>query len=397
MRRTITGLLCFWLPKRFRRCCVLGPIYLVLCICLIVALVLLATSLINSDEFFQPGPLAKSADMQFAHLADVIRKADETGRLDIYSGYNASAGKHIEWDPIFYMFASMALGEIHRSHPERRDEVGALLGLCARGVVRVPHDVPNDQIPSFLAARDYSTMPTKAGYVGVVLGLRKTITHDSLFDAALVPIAESLAMHINTACGRCSSEWTSDHATQLYAIWLYDQAFGKDHSALFDHWLNVMKSRFLEDGTRLLHSHISVNPDENLCEPRATSVAWTAIFLADVMPDFAREQYGALCKHRQRRFFTLAATREYPHEDLLQLGDRDPGPLGFGVDLGATGFTLCTHKLFGSPAAFGRTYRVMELLGSPEKNGGKKCHRRGNAMVDAVMLYAEVAEPRSPH
>jgi hypothetical protein len=397
VKRKASNALCFYLPRRFRRWYVLAPAYLVVCVCLFVATVLVAASFIHSEQFFRTDAMAPDARMQLARVAEVIWRADRTGQLDIYSGYSTFAGTHAEWNPIFYMFASMSLVEILETFPEYEDEAAGLLTSCARGVVRMPPDVSSNRIASYLAAHDYTTSPITAGYVGVVLGLRKTIIQDTLFDAALVPAAESLAAHLSSSCEHCTAEWTSDQATQLYAVWLYDQSFARDHSALFKRWLDVMKKRFVEDRTGLLCSFISVNPDAKLSEPRGTSIAWAAIFLADVMPEFAREQYAALCQYRECRFFNLAATSEYARGNVFQAGDLDSGPLVLGISPAATGFTLCAHKLYGSPAAFSRTFRVLELLGAPKEVNHRKYYRRGNAMGDAVLLYAKVAQPRPPH
>jgi hypothetical protein len=394
MRKTVENPLCLYLPTKLRRWYVLGPACLLIVSVLLVSAILVGACFIRSDAFFQAGPLPQDARMQLNHIGDAIRKANRTGRLEIYEGYSSFSGVHAEWIPIFYTFSSMALSEIHKAYPEQRDEAASLLTMCARGVLRVPPEVPDEGIPRFLENRKSTESPLMAGYMGVVLGLRKAIVKDTLFDAAMGPLVELLVPHIESCCEHCTSEWTADQATQLYTIWLYDRAFGTDHSGLFDRWQRLMRERFLEKGTGLHYSLISVNPDARLSEPRATSIAWTSIFLADVMPQFAREQYAALCRYRQRRFFSLAATAEYSRGRVFEFGDLDSGPLFLGISPAATGFTLCTHKLYDSPASFTRIYRVLELLGSPRESGDRKSYRRGNAMGDAILLYAKVALPR---
>jgi hypothetical protein len=396
MPTRVSNILSFYLPKRFRRWYVLVPAWLFAGVCLFVAVVLIAASFIRSDAFFQKGPLARDARMQLAHLAEVIRNADRTGQLDIYDGYSAFSGRHVEWNAIFYTFAGMALVEIHDAFPEYRNAAADLLTLCARGVTRIPPDVTNDRVASYLESHDYTGSPIAAAYVGAVLALRKKIVPDTLFDTALVPVAESLAAHLDSSCTHCTSEWTSDHATQLYAIWLYDQTFGKDHSALFHRWQDVMRRRFLEDRTHLLYSLVSVGPDDFLSAPLATSLAWTAVFLADVMPEFARKQYAAMCQYRQCRFFNLSATAEYSRRKVFEIGDVDSGPLFLGISPAATGFTLCAHKLYDAPSSFARAYRIIELLGSPRTSGDRKYYYRGNAMGDAILLYAKVAQAKRP-
>jgi hypothetical protein len=243
MRQRVSNFLCLYLPTRLRRWYVLGPAYLLIGFIFFVATILVGACFIRCDGFFKAGPLPRDARMQFNHVGDVIRKANQTGRLDIYEGYSSFSGVHAEWIPIFYTFSSMALSEIHRAYPVHREEVTSLLTMCARGALWVPSDVPDEGIPSFLEGRQSTESPLMAGYMGVVLGLRKAVVKDTLFDAA-------------------------------------------------------------------------------------------------------------------------------------------------------TGFTLCTHKLYGSPASFTRIYRLLELLGAPRESGDRKSYLRGNAMGDAILLYAKVAQPR---
>jgi len=67
------------------------------------------------------------------------------------------------------------------------------------------------------------------------------------------------------------------------------------------------------------------------------------------------------------------------------------------IDKGRSIFTLCAHKLHGEPCSFSRTYRIIELLDSPRESGDRKYYYRGNAMGDAIVLYAKVAQPRHRH
>src|SRR5207247_1320388 len=150
----------------------------------------------------------------------------------------------------------------------------------------------------------------QAGYVGIVLSIRKMVVNDSLFDIPLKKNAAALSQHLERDLVQSGAVWTSDQATQLYALWMFDRVTGENHEPLFQKWLNVMKERFIERETGLLISQIGVNPDKVISPPRATSIAWTVIFLSDVMPEFAREQYMGLCRHREQRLMNLAATRE---------------------------------------------------------------------------------------
>lgn len=258
----------------------------------------------------------------------------------------------------------------------------------------MPDEIDETDLPAYLQAHPPVSFTLMNGYVGVVLGLREAAARDGLYADALARVAESLAETIRGQCDRADAIWTSDQATQLYAIWLSDQVNGTDHGPLFSRWRGLVEERFLEKETGLLVSYISVNPDAYLSEPRGSSLYWTVIFLADVMPEFAREQYTLTCKHREQRVFSMAATTEYRKGDLLSFGDLDSGPLVFGFGPAATGYALGAHKLFGDEDRFARVYRVFELFGRPRRDGETASYYLANAMGDAILLYAKVARPR---
>jgi hypothetical protein len=228
----------------------------------------------------------------------------------------------------------------------------------------------------------------------VVLGLRRQVRGDDLFDPALAGCADALAAWLERSLEGPASEtfWTSDQALQVYAVWLADRALGRDRSALLARWEAAMRGRFLDpDG--LLWSEVATRPDRVVTPPCGSSLAWTVVFLADALPGLAREQYLAFCRHRERRLLSLAAARE--HASSWELGDTNSGPLILGFSPAATGFALCAHKVQGDPARFTRALRVFELFGQPRRSpSGHLYYRLGNAMGDAILLYGKLARPR---
>jgi len=386
----IANIIGFYLPAKFQRWFIYLPIDLTACAAILVAVLCLKASFIHGDPFFQVGVLTQDADLQLRHLHSVLQKSASTGHLNIMEGYSQLCGYSSEWDACFYAFYCMTLRELAKISPERIENIRLDMNLCARGILRVPPTVSDSELGSYFAKRSYGKSVIHGGYVGIVLGTRKLVVKDTLFDIAMMKNAEELAIYLLQCLDHADEFWSSDHATQLYAVWLYDQATGKGHERLFRCWGNVMKKRFLEKKTGLLYSEMGVNPDKILSEPRGSSIGWTALFLVDVLPEFARDLYDKLCAYRERRFFNFEGTAEFTSRSLFQFGDTDSGPLIFGISPSATGEAFCCHKLFGDKARFTRILRVFEVFGDSYRDKDRMFYRHANALGDVILLYAKI-------
>lgn len=395
-RRRFGDVAGWYLPRRLRRWWLYLPLDVALGgLALFVGLALYACTVSGAPHFGSTPPADVVA--QLAHLTDVVDRGarSEQRQADITSGYSTLCGYSTEWRPIFYMFHAMVLAERAAADPAFRPEAARQLDLCARMVLRVPADVTEPAaLRAWLEAREYDSAPIQTGYEGVVLGLRRQVTGDDRFDPAIAGTSSALAAWIERCVAGPEPEsfWTSDHAVQLHAIWLADRALGTDRGPLLARWEAAMRARFLDpDG--LLSSEVATHPDRVVTTPCGSSLAWTAVFLVDALPAFAREQYEAFCRHRERRLLSFGAAKE--HASSWELGDTNSGPLVLGFSPAATGFALCAHKLFGDEARFTRALRVFEVLGRPRTDDqGRLRYYLGNAMGDAILLYGKVARSR---
>jgi hypothetical protein len=395
--KLIPNLLAFYLPRRFRRWYLYLPLDAIGLVVLLGLAICVRASFISGDDFFREGTVAPDAERQFRHLHAVLEKSRASNCLNFLDGYSDLCGFSSEWVAGFYVFYSMDLFELFQVAPEKAKDYREDLDLCARGILRVPGQVTDAKLASFFATRDYRVNSAiNAGYIGIVLGTRKLVFKDTLYDMPMKQNAEGLVSDINRCLDHSNQVWSSDQATQLYAIWLYDQATGQNHAALFKRWESVMKERFLERKTGLLYSNIATSPDRNLSEPLGSSIGWTALFLVDVMPEFARDQYQRMCRYREKRYFSLAGISEHPSYNPFCFGDTDSGPLILGMGPSATGEAFCCHKLYNDPARFTRILRVFEVFGSPRRDGNRMSYYHANALGDAIVLYGKIARPRYP-
>jgi hypothetical protein len=384
----------FYLSKRLRRWYVYGPIDLVACLALLVIVICVRGSFVTANAYFEPNPVTEDVESQLAYLERILRNGHDTGRLDIWDGYSQFCGVSAEWDAVFDTFYSMALVELVRVRPDRLENIKRQLDWCARDVLRVPNSMTDAEIEPYFQNKQTIKSPIYGGYVGIVLGLRRSLVKDTRYDAVMRGNALALARYIDSCLEESPQFWTSDHATQLCAIHLFDRTVGDDHSKLFARWLSIMKERFIDKDTGLLISEVSVNPDSVRTEPVGSSIGWTIIFLADVFPDFTREQYAPFVKYREDRILNFAATREYSSKSWIQFGNTDSGPLLFGYGPSACGTMLCSHKLYGDETHFARALRPFEVFGQPTYKQGEKYYHLSNAMGDAILLYAKLLKSR---
>lgn len=393
-RRRFADIAGCYLPRRWRRWFVYLPLDALLLATLLALGVAVSALRVDGAPYFEAEPPPDVAS-QFAHLEGVLGEGSASSPPDIVRGYSKLCGYSTEWRPIFYMFHAMCLAERAATDPAFRPEAAAQLTRGARGVLRVPDEVVTPAaLREHLERREYDSAPIQTGYEGVVLGLRRQVTGDDLFDPAIARAANALAAWLERCIAGDAPEsfWTSDHAVQVYALWLADRALGTDRGALLARWEAAMRGRFLDpDG--LLCSEVATLPDRVVTPPCGSSVAWTVLFLVDALPALSRDQYDAFVRHRERRLLTLAAANE--HASSWELGDTNSGPLILGFSPAATGFALCAHKLHGDPERFTRSLRVFELFGQPGPTAAGHLHYYlGNAMGDAILLYAKVARPR---
>lgn len=342
---------------------------------------------------FAAGHPSDEAEALLRQVADILQHREQTGSLDLRTGYSRWCGYSAEWDQIFYVFTAMALADLADAQPERKQDISPLLNQCARGILRVPPSWTPQELQARMASVRFGPDAISAGYRGVVLGTYREVTGDTTYDEALRRNNERLAEQLAASLDHITGVWTSDQAVQVYALHLSDMLLGTGHEDLRRRWFAAMDGRFRQPGSGLLLSHVNTGPDAALGEPRGTSLAWTAIFLARVDPVWARRIYEEGCQAREFRLLTLSAVREFPTTAILDFGDLDSGPLLFGFSPAATVFMMCAHKRFGHADRYTRSLRTLELFGQPRTPGDRRLYWLGNGMGDAIILYARLVRP----
>lgn len=369
------------------------------CTCTVILLLLVVTvciraALVRTDQLYDDSILSEEIELQLFRMQHMVQKSVLSNRLDIYTNYSKICGEGIEWNYGFYTFYALCLEALVERAPERAEYAAKQIDRCARLMMQIPSHATESEIARLLDGPEPYAASLVSGYQCLVLGIRRKLVKDTLYDATIRGMAEALANEIRLQLQHSSGIYTSDQSTQLHALWRADQSLGTDHSETFRLWMDTMQSRFIEPETGLLYSMVSIGPDRYDSEPRSTSIAWSIIFLSDIFPDFAKQQYHALKQYRVRRFVNLAAFAEFPQLNLLEFGDMDSGPIILGISPSATGFGLCAQRLYGEEEDYIRSYRIFELFGLPRTDESGKYYHLGNGMGDAILLYSKLALPR---
>ena len=289
----------------------------------------------------------------------------------------------------------MCLDALVEQDPTQLKYTQEQIDICTRLMLGFDQKATLKSIEEAFASPVEFNASLVSGYQCVVLSIRKELWKDTLYDPAIEGISEALNQEIKRQLERSYGVWTADQATYLYAIWRADEVMDTKRKAIRESWLKTMQANFIETDTGLLHSQVSTKPIRVDSPPRASSVAWTIIFLGEIFPEFSTRQYALLEAHRSRRVFSLSAFKEFPGLGIFRLGDLDSGPLILGFSPSATGFGLATQGLYGSQDVYQRCYRIFELFGFPLSDEKGKRYRMGNAMGDAILLYSKIAKPRT--
>lgn len=287
-------------------------------------------------------------------------------------------------DVLVPQFAVVALSHfaaglmnVWSAEKERQVEVASLLDEVARRATH-PRVVPTslgDREPFDATSLDDENL--YLSHLGVILGVRRIV---ACAGGRSCPRAEaSDGMHariVNHLRGRSlgsplahapsypgSEMWPADQAVTLLALRLYDEIHQTDLlDAPLARWLEAMKEH-TDPATGLFHS--SVSPLVYATTPRGCALSWTSLYLAQVAPEVAREQYQLYREHMSADVLGIGGFREWPVDREKGGMDVDSGPIVSGVGMAATGLGLGPARLFGDADRYTAIRRAALTFGVP--------------------------------
>lgn len=261
------------------------------------------------------------------------------------------------------------LMNVYVAERDRRDEVLALLDETvrrAKSPLVAPSELVDDHpIDPSTALDDHNLY---FSHLAVILGIRRLVGGNSADDklqARLVSHLRAKTMESSLYHARSypdSERWPADQSVTLLALRLYDEAAGTHLlDAPLAGFLATMRAR-TDHATGLFHS--SVSPLDYATTPRGCATSWTTLYLAQVAPDVAREQYDHYRAHMSADVFGYGGFREWPVGRARGM-DADSGPILFGVGVAATGLGLGPARLFADADRYATIRRSALTFGIP--------------------------------
>jgi hypothetical protein len=184
--------------------------------------------------------------------------------------------------------------------------------------------------------------------------------------------------------------WLFCTTVSLAAMEAEDRLDGTDHRAFFARWEETAKARLLDPKTGLLYSSFTRDgrPKDG---PEGSSIYLAAHMLKRVDPAFARDQYERAEHELAGSFLGYGYAREWPAswEGPRDVDSGEIDPM-LGASPSASGFALLAASSFGNTERLASLGAALDLGGGPVWDGDRLRYARGNAVGDAVLLYAGV-------
>jgi hypothetical protein len=159
-----------------------------------------------------------------------------------------------------------------------------------------------------------------------------------------------------------SPTWPADNTVTLVALRLWDASHG---TRLAEHptaaFVRVMNAH-RDPATGLYRSAMDRVWYRNV--PRGCALSWSTLYLAQVAPDAARDQYLHMRLHMSDDVLGLGGFREWPHGRGDRM-DADSGPIVFGVGVAATGLGLGAARMFRDVDRYTVIRRTALVFGVP--------------------------------
>ncbi len=221
--------------------------------------------------------------------------------------------------------------------------------------------------------------------LGRKLSLENSMEQDSLevflFKKQCALIAEALksTLYPSSYSGQA---WPADAMVCVAALSLHDKLFTAGYNEVISNWLYNVK-RTVDKNRLIPHSVNKSTVKENA---RGSSLSLMLIFLRDIDPPFAIEQFTLYKKQFLDQRFGLTGIREYP-AGIKGDGDIDSGPVLLEMGAVATIVGMHTLNLYGDSNHANLIQSEIETFGFPLSNPEKKYLLGQLPMADAFIVW----------
>jgi hypothetical protein len=239
------------------------------------------------------------------------------------------------------------------------------------------------------------------GWKNFLLGKILELTHKtdssgiSEFKASCREIADAFAANESPYLQSYhGSSWPADAFVGMGSLKQHDKIFPSAYDGLIRSWISRVRSN-LDSETGLVPHSVNAFTGKTTEGARGSSICLMLIFMADIDPGFARQQFNLLKEKFLVTRFGLPAIREYP-EGKEGSGDVDSGPVIMDVGFSGTIVSIGSFKKFGEYGAANKISGCIEGFGFPiSGSGGKKYLSGILPTADAFIAWARMLQPNT--
>jgi hypothetical protein len=236
------------------------------------------------------------------------------------------------------------------------------------------------------------------GEVALMIGARRMVRDDGRYDREHAARVREITARLTDAPLHSAESypdecWTFCNTIALVALRLYDRRTGEDHRPLVARWLGDARAHLIDPRTGLLASSFTMSGRIG-DGPEGSSIFLAAHMLQLLDPGLARDQYQRARNSLGRSVLGFGWAREWPGA-VPARDDVDSGPTvpWLGANAGASGLALVGAAAFGDDAWLRALVASVHLAAFPVREGSGVRLAAGNAVGDAVMLYALTLGP----
>jgi hypothetical protein len=300
-----------------------------------------------------------------------------------------------EWLFGTHMMAAMGFGQLALQHPAERARYLAAMDRCLDKLQRPElrgFDTQAWGHDAFSAAGGSADHAAYRGYFNLALSLRRRLDAEGPYAALNDELTQRLLERLRATPSRALQTYPDevypvDNAAVLASVALHARATGEDPDPIVAEWQQLMRTRFRDPQTGLLHQRVEVGGYRPLDGPRGSGTALAAYFVSFFDQALSRDLTAAIQRELASSTLGFGAVYEYPSHMRGGYGDIDSGPLILGYSISATGFSLAAARMQGQRAWFRSLYATTHLFGAPVVGFAS-----GGPLGDAILLAMLTAE-----
>lgn len=220
--------------------------------------------------------------------------------------------------------------------------------------------------------------------------IKKDSSEIAEFNAGCNDIAHAFANSKNPYIeSYFNSSWPADAFVAVASLKLHDEMFGPTYENVINEWLAKVKTK-VDPETKLIPHSTDAESGEIIEGTRGSSISILLIFLADIDPEFAEQQFKIFHDRFSITRLKLPAIREYP-KGKYGNGDIDSGPVIFDIGFAGTIVSIGTYKKYGEYEIANRISHCVEGFGFPSSSDHEKKYLFGKMPIaDAFIAWSRM-------